>query len=366
MAGGSDLVVLVGNGLPIAVNPNLRLDTLTRSFLERHSEDREDIERLSSGLDLGDVDPETDFEGVVAGLEAAEEIVAAFVGLASRSSHPDLQEAADFLEERGVPGLVRRLYYAYCAEILEAIGQGARIANTEPVRDFGEWMRDLYQLHNSMGLFTLNYDILIERMLVDEDFLGLKDETVDFFSGRPELLQEVVLAPEAPSLPGRPFLPDDALARSIQLHHLHGCLTHFRRSSDGVVFKFKASDIRDAGIYQHLKDAEASEFQPSVILGSRKLIKSTAWPFSFAFNELGERARGARTIVIAGYSFRDGAVNSRLRAAARAGRQRWIVINLKLGVDRRRFRHEVEEILPEAQIEWALEGFTGGLPPIAH
>ena len=61
MAGSSDLVVLVGNGLPIAVNPNLRLDALTQSFLERHSEDREDIERLSSGLDLGDVDPETDF-----------------------------------------------------------------------------------------------------------------------------------------------------------------------------------------------------------------------------------------------------------------------------------------------------------------
>ncbi len=93
MAGGSDLVVLVGNGLPIAVNPTLRLDALTKSFLDGHAADRADIERLSSGLDLGEVDPDTDFEGVVAGLEAAEETVAAFMGLASRSTHPDLQDA---------------------------------------------------------------------------------------------------------------------------------------------------------------------------------------------------------------------------------------------------------------------------------
>ncbi len=240
------------------------------------------------------------------------------------------------------------------------------MANTEPVRAFGEWMRDLYKLHNSMGLFTLNYDILIERMLVDDDFLGLKNETVDFFSGRPEWLQEIALAPGAPALPGRPFLPDDALARPIQLHHLHGCLTHFRRSSDGQVFKFKASGIRDAGIYQHLRDAEASDFQPSVILGSRKLIKSTEWPFSFAFHELGEGTRTAQTIVIAGYSFRDGAVNSRLRAAARAGRQRWIVIDLKADADAKAFKKEVQSLLPGAEIEWALDGFGGTLPAISR
>ena len=366
MTGASDLLVLVGNGLPIAVNSSLRLDALTQSFLERHAEDRADIERLSSGLDLGDVDPATDFEGVVAGLEAAEETVAAFMGLASRSSHPDLQEAAELLEERGVPGLVRRLYYAYCAEILDAIAQGARMATTEPVRVFGEWMRDLYRLHNSMGLFTLNYDILLERMLVDEDFLGLKEEMVDFFSGRPELVQQIVLAPEAPALPGRLFLPDDALSRPIQLHHLHGCLTHFLRTSDGAVFKFNASSVRDAGIYQHLRDAEASDFQPSVILGSRKVIKSTEWPFSFAFHELAERARRARTVVIAGYSFRDGAVNSRLRAAALAGRQRWIVIDLKPGADGRAFKKEINDLLPGADIEWALDGFAGALPRLSR
>src|ERR1700674_1994185 len=71
------LVVLIGNGLSIAVNPDLRLDVLTRKFLERHSADREDLDRLLAEVRLGGFDPETNFEAVVAGLESAEEVVAA-------------------------------------------------------------------------------------------------------------------------------------------------------------------------------------------------------------------------------------------------------------------------------------------------
>jgi hypothetical protein len=358
----ADLVVLVGNGLPIAVNGSLRLDVLTRSFLERHAEDRADLTRLLAEVRLGDVDPELDFEGVVAGLEAAEEVVAAFMGLAGRSTHPDLQAAASLLTERGVPSLIRRLYYAYCAEILNAIGEGARVDLGREVLGFAEWLKALYLTHGKLGLFTLNYDLLIERILVNDDVLALRPALTDFFSGLDTRMEQVVVAPDGPALLGRLFYPEDPPGRPIQLHHLHGCLTHFRRRSDGAIFKFDSAAVRDARLYERLSEAEDSDFMPSVILGSRKISKSREWPFAFAFLELEQRARAARTVVIAGYSFRDEAVNLRLQAAALRGERRWIVINKKDDTEANAFRENVESLLSPARPEFVLTGFAGPYP----
>jgi hypothetical protein len=73
------LVALVGNGLSVAANERLRLAALTASFLDAHADDRDDLDRLLAEVDLGAVDPATDFEGIVAGLESAEEVVSAFM-----------------------------------------------------------------------------------------------------------------------------------------------------------------------------------------------------------------------------------------------------------------------------------------------
>lgn len=148
------LVVLIGNGLSISANENLRLDALTRSFLDAHVDDHDDLDRLLAEVDLGLVDPRTDFEGIVAGLESAEEVVRAFMSLASRVDHPDLQEAAGILRDRGVTGLIRRLYYAYCAEVLQAIGELTRGELAAPVVRFGDWMKEMYEAHGSASIFT--------------------------------------------------------------------------------------------------------------------------------------------------------------------------------------------------------------------
>jgi hypothetical protein len=93
---------VIGNGLSVAANENLRLDRLTESFLAEHADDREDLDRLLAEVDLGRVDPTRDFEAIIAGLESAEQVVSAFVSLAARVDDPDLQEAAAILRDRGV------------------------------------------------------------------------------------------------------------------------------------------------------------------------------------------------------------------------------------------------------------------------
>jgi hypothetical protein len=357
--------IIIGNGLSIAMNDALRLDHLTRDFLDSHAAEREDLDRLVAGIHLGSVDPAHDFEGLVAGLESAEEVISAFMGLARGATHPQLREAAELLERNGVPALARRLYYAYCAEVLDAIGEAARGSLPGGVVGFADWLKATYEAHDGMGLFTLNYDVLLERMLVDENVLGLKHALTDFFSGLEDRQQLFELVPGREQVLGRLFYPEDPVVRPIELHHLHGCLTHFRMLEDGTVWKFDASGVRGIGVYDHLMDAEEAAFAPSVILGSRKVEKAREWPFSYAFLSLEQEARAARTVVVAGYSFRDEAVNARLSAAASSAERRWIVINRKKDpAEAEEFKKRVSELLGVRTIEFALDGFEGGLPEI--
>ena len=99
--------------------------------------------------------------------------------------------------------------------------------------------------------------------------------------------------------------------------HLHGCLTHFRSARSGNVYKLDVSDVRNYDVYGRLARAEEVVYRPSIILGSKKVQKAQDWPFSFGFLSLETAARSAATIVIAGYSFRDEAVNRRPRESPR-------------------------------------------------
>jgi hypothetical protein len=101
-----------------------------------------------------------------------------------------------------------------------------------------------------------------------------------------------------------------------------------------------------------------------VILGSRKDEKSREWPFAFAFLSFEQDLRAARTVVIAGYSFRDDAVNARLTAASREDR-RWIIINRKTDdAARNRYRATVEGVMPNADPEFVFDGFEADLPDV--
>jgi SIR2-like domain len=357
------LAVLLGNGLSVAVNPALRLDALTERFLESHNDDREGLNRLLAEVDLENLDPARDFEAVVGGLEAAEEIVSAFMGLASRIEQPHLQEAAKLLRDHGVPALIRRMYYAYCAEVLDAIGELTRGDITPHVVRFGEWLKALYQEHGRATVFTLNYDLLAERMLIDDNILGLQYSLTDFFSGLPERTTQLTLVPGEDACTGRLFYPADPPDRPIHLHHLHGCLTHFRRQTDGEIFKLDASAIREQQVYRRLAEAPEVDFVPSVILGSRKTEKSLEWPFAYAFLSLEQAVRESRTVVIAGYSFRDEGVNQRLRGIR--GERRWIVVDQQESdASADAFRTVVEGVLTDAEPEYVLGGFESELPEI--
>jgi hypothetical protein len=160
------------------------------------------------------------------------------------------------------------------------------------------------------------------------------------------------------------YYPADPPLRPIHLHHLHGCLTHFRELETNSVYKIAAADLRAHDIYGRLADAEQSAYVPSVILGSRKVEKSREWPFSQAFVALEGTARSAATIVIAGYSFRDDAVNMRLRNLA-VPEKRWIVIDHRDSETAHGFMAAAQDVIGDVGIEFALHGVGGSLPDVS-
>jgi hypothetical protein len=284
--------------------------------------------------------------------------------LAERVAHPDLQEAAGILRDRGVTGLIRRLYYAYCAEVLDAIGELTRGDLAPAVVAFGDWLKAMYQAHGGAAIFTLNYDLLLERMLIDDNLLGLKYSVTDFFSGLPERMAALPIGVANAVIQARLYYPADPPSRPIHLHHLHGCLTHFRDVTTNAVYKIVASDLRDHDVFGRLAQAEETRFVPSIILGSRKIEKSREWPFSQAFLGLEESARMAATVVIAGYSFRDVAVNARLRNL-RVPEKRWIIIDYKPDEEAAgNFRAEARDVIGEVGAEFVLDGMGGTLPEV--
>jgi SIR2-like domain len=225
-------------------------------------------------------------------------------------------------------------------------------------------LKSVYEAHGTASIFTLNYDLLLERMLIGDNLLGLRNRVTDFFSGLPERACALSLGLNNYAVEGRLFYPWDPPPRAIHLHHLHGCLTHFRDVRSGDVYKVAAADVRNNDIFGQLAHASASEFTPSVILGSRKIEKSQDWPFSVAFLSLERAAREATTIVIGGYSFRDAAVNNRLRNLV-TPEKRWIVIDYKPDAESaNEFTGLAREIIGSAEIEFVLEGFGGELPDV--
>ena len=218
--------------------------------------------------------------------------------------------------------------------------------------------------HGNAFIFTLNYDLLIERMLIDDNVLGLRYQTTDFFSGLPERSEILPLGAAGAGIAGRLFYPADPPIRSIHLHHLHGCLTHFRDTRTGDIYKISAADTRDHDVFGRLAAAEASPFAPSVILGSRKIEKSQDWPFSHAFLSLEQAARAATTIVIAGYSFRDLVVNKCLRNLT-TPEKRWIIIDHRETDEAAQdFKDTVHNVIGDVEVEFVLTGFESPLPEV--
>lgn len=106
-----------------------------------------------------------------------------------------------------------------------------------------------------MDIFTLNFDLLLETILLN---LVGPDKLTDFHvkRGTWEGKDKFNFDPQQTLL--------DFGYQGISLHYLHGSLSSFKRLSDGRVFKLRTGDIRLSNLY---KNIDTNKIFPAIITG---------------------------------------------------------------------------------------------------
>lgn len=194
--------------------------------------------------------------------------------------------------------------------------------NSGGMEDIAEHVWATSDAMGGAAVFTLNYDYLLDRFLLDAGGSGHHlSQLADNFDGRQS--SRVMFKSEdgfvALARPMRrtsdPWVRDSPL----DLLHLHGAASWFK-TRPGQYFKMKRDDMRQLGILTswsrrgecQLKIAggEWVPVSPVVLLSDYKQWHAKQKPYSRTYRRLERAVASARFVVVAGYGFGDRPLNT--------------------------------------------------------
>ena len=202
--------------------------------------------------------------------------------------------------------IIEKIYRKYIARILEIIHGNVHLDAIErKLGGFTEFfIRNLKESKKGF-VFTLNYDLLVETILLEKlgtdyftDFCftsnKLKDTNIPKFDFNPKRNEEHYTETQ----------------RQIELHHLHGSLSLFYDYSRNRATKLKSGDIGFESIYKKIYE-ENLPLIPAIITGGGKSDKIVQYPFEFYYRALKDICDfgEASKLYVIGYSFRDDHIN---------------------------------------------------------
>lgn len=365
----SSIAALVGNGLSIAYDPALRIDTINEQITVRINRDMSaagtpvarTLVRVARGIHSGD--PETDFEALIGALEQYAVSLRTLQPLASITGRHDgsvgraLQDSSDFIDLLRNEGL---------SHVLEVIAEASRVDHNA-LGGIQQFVDDLAAAASGgrLTIGNLNYDSLLMATLATNhhaDFCDMSD---------PRHVGAYRLSSDGPRLQGyelrtRSNYPD----RPIRLVHLHGSLSWLRRRNDGRVVKFMIGDLRDSGYWTQLRSG-STDWEPQVVLTNQPLKSNAVLhePYALAYQTLGEALTESDRWLVVGYSFRDACVNEMLRlryeARAEAGiRPQVLVVTMGEAPSRSEVLNALG-VLPWGPASW-LTIYRGGVQTVAQ
>ncbi len=313
----SKKVVLTGNGLSVALSSSFSLPNITRRFFSRlKPEHKAFIEHH-----MGESYNQLDFEESIASIEQAYDSMVNYYKFLSNT-----REGARFSETYGLDSsslekhliAIREIIYEYTASILDLIdGHVHHDEIEENLSGFVRWLRATVNSGNEVDLFTLNFDLLLETILLEQ--VGT-DRFMDFHhrGKRWDLLEGGYQYYFNPDISRQ-----IAGNRDIRLHHLHGSLSSFKDLTSGRLFKITTESLRENNVYEKIFDLD---IVPSIVTGGGKSTKVQQSPFNFYYNEFKKRMyiedQLCDELFIIGYSFRDEHINKaiveRLKLARKA------------------------------------------------
>jgi len=296
---------LFGNGLSISLSQDFALRNITTKFISELDElERDFLTQLcgETGLSFDD------FEANFTYLESAYE------SLVKYHAFIESEVGGKFLSTFGLSNpllnehklIIEKIYRQYISKILNIIHGNIHLdAINSKLSGFTKFFTDTLVKSQKSFVFTLNYDLLVETILLEKigtlyftDFCfpsgHLKGTDISKFDFNPRRSEEHYSETQ----------------RKIELHHLHGSLSLFNDLSRNRITKLKSEDIGYEGIYRKIYN-DKLPLIPAIITGGGKSDKIVQHPFDFYYRamkdicDFGEASK----FFIVGYSFRDDHIN---------------------------------------------------------
>ncbi|MDB5003904.1 MAG: hypothetical protein JWQ34_2129 [Mucilaginibacter sp.] len=307
---------LFGNGLSMALSPVFSLKAITQRFLESLEGDENDfLVELCGGVDNLNFN---DFEDNFSKLEDAYNSVVKY-NLFIRSEVGQV-----FLNKFDLPNpfldrhqsIIKSIYNKYIFQILGLIiGNVRKPSIQEKLGVFTKFLKDELTTADKGFVFTLNYDLLAESIMLDD--IGSENFT-DFCSSTSVFKgTDISKFDFDPALNNHKY-GDDYTDSTIELHHLHGSLSLFYDYLRNKAIKFRCEDIFTYDIYNNI-EREGWPLYPAIITGGGKSLKMSEYPFEYYYRVLKDLSTYGKysKLYIVGYSFRDDHINELLK--------RWII-----------------------------------------
>ena len=311
--------MLTGNGLSVGLNKAFALQNITENFYRRLSPEHKKfilhhMERIQKNEYV-----QLDFEEAIASIEQVHDSLDSYVNFLLHE-----EEGRKFLESENLTveelqnhlTKIKEIIITYTASIVEIIDGNVHWEQIgDRLSGFINWLQNELLSEDEFDLFTLNFDLLLETILLR--IIGTEEFT-DFHVKRGKINQE---HDKFNFDPQQSF--SDYGYRRIRLYHLHGSLSSFKRLSDGRVFKLRTEDIRLSDMYNKL---DVNEIFPSIITGGYKSRKIQTSPFNYYYGKFKEKMVDPKNLCdelyIIGYSFRDKHINDAISERLRIHRKK--------------------------------------------
>ena len=297
-------VFIIGNGLSIALSPDFSIKSITEKFIDTmKDEDKEFLEQISqsAGREINF----DDFEENFAALEMALESLTRYCYFIESNA------GKEFLKKYSLKDpelskhqeIIKRIYDSYIIYILELI-QGK--VNLKGINDklfnFVDFFIKKIKYAEKAYIFTLNYDLLIETILINK--IGKKNFS-DFCicSGKFKFYDTYI---DKFNFNPRANKSSFEESQKIELHHLHGSLSLFYNNDNDEIFKLRTHDFMREKFYDKIKLYNYN-VMPAIITGGKKPEKVFSLPFNYYFGRFNEICANNDTteLYVIGYSFID-------------------------------------------------------------
>ncbi|MBN8234724.1 SIR2 family protein [Halobacillus kuroshimensis] len=299
-------VVLTGNGLSVALNSDFGLQSITERFFDR----LDDSHREFIKHHMKDKYSQLDFEEAIASIEQVFDSLEHYQKFLFSDNGNNFMNAYELSNKEFEAHLkaIQTIIHEYTSSILDLIINNVRQKDIEEkLQPFVDWSLETIDSSDEIDLFTLNFDLLLETILLtyydkrnfaDFHYRGKKWDAIDDE-------YQYYFDPDR----SRQIHPEN-YTKNIRLHHLHGSLSSFKDLRSGRIFKITTDSLREHNLYENIFELGVI---PSIVTGGGKSLKVQQNPFHYYYTEFKKKMviddELCDELYIIGYSFRDEHIN---------------------------------------------------------